>query len=43
MTSVKMMALAKQAGLRLAESIENAIGDVKQPSAKGEKQRLEKR
>ena len=43
MASVKMMALPKQRGLGLAESIENAVSDVKQPGAKGEKQRLEKR
>ena len=33
MASVKMVALPKQAGLGLAESIENAVGDVKQPGA----------
>ena len=43
MASVKMVAFPKQAGLGLAESIENAVGDVKQPGAKREKQRLDKR
>jgi hypothetical protein len=43
MASVKVVALPKQASLGLAKSIENAVGDVKQPGAKGEKQRLEKR
>ena len=42
MTGVKVMALA-QLALPLAESIENAVGDIEQPGAKGEKQRrLEK-
>jgi hypothetical protein len=43
MTGVKMMALAKQRALGLAESIENAVSDVKQPGAKREKHRLDKR
>ena len=43
MAGVKMMALPEQAGMGLAESIENAVGDVQQPGAKGEKQRLEQR
>jgi len=43
MASVKMVAFPKQAGLGLAESIENAVGDVKQPGAKREKECLEKR
>jgi hypothetical protein len=37
------MALPKQRGLGLAESVENAISDVNQPGAKGEKERLGKR
>jgi hypothetical protein len=40
MTSVKVMALPKQRGLGLAESIEDAVSDVKQPGAKGKKERL---
>ena len=43
MASMKMMTFPKQAGLGLAESIENAVGDVEQPGAKREKQCLEKR
>ena len=43
MTGVKVMALPKQRRLRLAESIENAVRDVKQPGAKREKERLGKR
>ena len=43
MASVKMVAFPKQAGLGLAESIENAVGDVKQPGTKREKQCLEQR
>ena len=43
MASVKVMTFPKQRGLGLTESIENAIGDVKQPGTKREKQRLEKR
>ena len=38
-----MVALAKQRRLGLAESIENAVRNVKQPGAKGEKERLGKR
>ncbi len=38
-----MMAFPKLAGLGLAESIENAVGHVEQPGAKGKKQCLEKR
>jgi hypothetical protein len=42
MTSVKVMTLA-QVALPLAESIEDAVGDIEQPSAEGKKQRrLEK-
>ena len=43
MAGVKMVALAKQLALGLTESIENAVSDVKQPGAKGEKHRLDKR
>ena len=43
MAGVKVMALTKQRRLGLAESIENAISDVKQPGAKGKKERLGKR
>ncbi len=43
MASVKVMPLAKQGRLGLAESIENAITDVEQPGAKGKKERLGKR
>ncbi len=43
MAGVKMVALAKQLALGVAESIENAVGDVKQPGAKREKHRLDKR
>jgi hypothetical protein len=43
MTSVKVMALPKQRGLGLAESIEDAVCDVKQPGAKGKKEGLGKR
>ena len=41
MTGVKVMALA-QLALLLAESIENAVGDIEQPGANGEKERREK-
>jgi hypothetical protein len=37
------MALPKQRGLGLAESIENAVSDVEQPGGKREKERLGKR
>ena len=40
--SVEVMALPKQRGLGLAESIEDAVSDVKQPRAKGKKERLGK-
>ena len=40
MTGVKVMALP-QVGLPLTESVENAVGDVEQPGAKGEEQRRE--
>src|ERR1700733_3094415 len=40
MTGVKVMALP-QVGLALAESVENAVGDVQQPGAKSEEQRWE--
>ncbi len=43
MAGVEVMAFPKQLALGLAESIENAVGDVEQPGAKGEKQRLDKR
>jgi hypothetical protein len=43
MASVKMMALPEEAGVGLAEPIENAVGDVEQPGAKGQKERLQKR
>ena len=33
MAGVKMMAFAKQRALGVAESIENAVSDVKQPGA----------
>ena len=38
MTGVEVMALP-QVALAVAESIEDAVGDVEQPGAKGEKQR----
>jgi hypothetical protein len=40
MAGVKMMTLPQLLALPLAESIENAVGDIKQPGAKGKKQRL---
>ena len=43
MASMKMVALPKQAGLGLAESIENAVGDVKQPGGQRENECLGKR
>ena len=43
MAGVKVMALPKQRRLGLAESIEKAVSDVKQPGAKGKKERLRKR
>ena len=43
MAGVKVVALPKQRRLSLAESIEKAVRDVKQPGAKGEKERLGKR
>jgi hypothetical protein len=43
MPGVKMMTLAKQRVLGLAEAVENAVSDVKQPGAKREKHRLDKR
>ena len=42
MAGMKMMALPQQLALLGAKSIENAVGDVEQPGAKGEKQRLER-
>ena len=40
MAGMKMMAFAQQ--LALPESIENAVGDIEQPGAEGQKQRCEK-
>ncbi len=40
MTGVKVMAFP-QIGLAGVESVENAVGDVEQPGAKGEEQRRE--
>ena len=41
MAGVKMMAFAQP--LALAEPIENAVGDIEQPGAKGQQQRREQR
>ena len=43
MASVKVMALPERRRLGLAESIEDAVSDVKQPGAKGKEDRLGKR